>query len=186
MHVLQAALCVVRDGDAEIVLIFPVPECRNLIDRDLSVHERLFQFIADHDVQAVGQLVRIAAVEAWRGGIDSLIKLPFGNVGKRTAAQFLQFRIDKMDECFTAADQIFVEAGNALVHAVRHGVCGVFAVKFLRLVLHEQRVAALMERGEDIGDEIVLIIMRRDAHVPGAEVRGERMLGRHEDERVLL
>lgn len=60
------------------------------------------------------------------------------------------------------------------------------AVKFLRLVLHEQRVAALMERGEDIGDEIVLIIMRRDAHVPGAEVRGERMLGRHEDERVLL
>ena len=72
------------------------------------------------------------------------------------------------------------------VHAVRHGVGRVFAVKFLRLVLHEQRVAALMERGEDIGDEIVLIIMRRDAHVPGAEVCGERMLGRHEDERVLL
>ena len=91
-----------------------------------------------------------------------------------------------MDECFTAADQVFVEAGNALVHPIRHGVCGVLAVKFLRLVLHEQRVAALMERGEDIGDEIVLIIMRRDAHVPGAEVCGERMLGRHEDERVLL
>ena len=60
------------------------------------------------------------------------------------------------------------------------------AVKFLRLVLHEQRVAALMERGEDIGDEIIFIIMCRDAHVFGAEVRGERMLGRHEDERVLL
>ena len=186
MHVLQAALRVVRDGDAEIVLIFLVPERRNFIDRDLAVHERLFQFMADHDVQAVGQLVRVAAVEAWRGGIDSLIKLPFGNVGKRAAAQFLQFRIDKMDECFTAADQVFVEAGNALVHPVRHGVCGVLAVKFLRLVLHEQRVAALMERGEDIGDEIIFIIMCRDAHVFGAEVRGERMLGRHEDERVLL
>ena len=144
MHVLQAALRVVRDGDTEIVLIFLIPKRGNFIDRDLAVHERLFQFIADHNVQAVGQLVCVAAVEAWRGGIDSLIKLPFGNVGKRTTAQFLQFRIDKMDECFTAADQIFVEAGNALVHAVRHGVCGVLAVKFLRLVLHEQRVAALM------------------------------------------
>ena len=91
-----------------------------------------------------------------------------------------------MHKRLAAADQIFVEAGNTLVHAVRHGVCGVLAVEFLRLVLHEQRVAALMERGEDIGDEIVLIIMRRDAHVPGAEVCGERMLGRHEDERVLL
>ena len=91
-----------------------------------------------------------------------------------------------MDECFTAADQIFVEAGNALVHAVRHGVCGVFAVKFLRLILHEQRVAAFVKRGKNIGDEIIFIIMRRDAHVFGAEVCGKRMLGRHEDERFLV
>ena len=142
--------------------------------------------MADHDVQAVGQLVRVAAVEARRSGVDGLIKLTLGHVGERAAAQLLQLGIDEVHKRLAAADQVFVEAGNALVHPVRHGVCGVLAVKFLRLVLHEQRVAALMERGEDIGDEIVLIIVRRDAHVPGAEVRGERMLGRHEDERVLL
>ena len=86
MHVLQAALRVVRDGDAEIVLIFLIPKRGNFIDRDLAVHERLFQFIADHDVQAVGQLVRVAAVEARRGGVDGLVKLTLGHVGERAAA----------------------------------------------------------------------------------------------------
>ena len=46
-------------------------------------------------------------------------------------------------------------------------------------------MAALVEGGEDVGDEVLLIIMRGYADVVRAEVRRERMLRRHEDERAL-
>ena len=69
------------------------------------------------------------------------------------------------------------------MHGVAHAVARVVNIKFLRLVLHEQRMPALMERGEDVGDEVFLVIVRRDAHVVRAEAVGERVFGGHQHQR---
>ena len=183
MHVLKAAAGVVRHVNAEIFLIFRVPERGDLVHGDLAVDERLFQLVADQDVQAVGQLVRVAADKARLRDIRRLVKLPLGHVGKGVAGDLAQLWVDEMDERLAPADEVLIEARDALVHGVRHGIGGVLAVELLRLVLHEQRVSALVERGEDVGDEIFLVVMRGDAHIVRAEVGRERMLRRHEHQR---
>ena len=67
------------------------------------------------------------------------------------------------------------------MHGVGHAVIRVVGVERGRLVLHEQSVTALMERGEDVGEKELLIIVSGHAHIHRPEIRGERVLGGHQD-----
>ena len=149
MDVLKAAVRVVRHVDAEVFFIFRVPQRGDLVDRDIAVYERLLQLVADEDVQAVCQLVGLGADKAGAGDVDGFVQLALAHVGQ-VAAYLKQLRIYKVDERLAAAYEVFVEAGDRLVHGVGHGVRGVVGVELLRLVLHEQRVAALVQRGENV------------------------------------
>ena len=93
-------------------------------------------------MQAVCQLVGLGADKAGAGDVDGFVQLALAHVGQ-VAAYLKQLRIYKVDERLAAAYEVFV-------HGVGHGVRGVVGVEFLRLVLHEQRVAALVQRGENV------------------------------------
>ena len=71
------------------------------------------------------------------------------------------------------------------MHGVGHAVVGVVGVEFLRLVLHEQRVSALVQGAEDVGDKVVLVVVGGDAHVLRAVAVGEGVLGGHQHQRAL-
>ena len=71
------------------------------------------------------------------------------------------------------------------MHGVGHAAGGVLPPELLRLVLHEEGVAALVEGGEDVGDEVVLKVVGGDPDIVGAELRGEGVLRGHEDEGAL-
>ncbi len=136
-------------------------------------------------MQAVAQLVGLHADEAGAGEVHRLVQLPLAHVVKNAAGELAELRRDEVDEGLAAADDVLVEAGDALVHGAAHVVRAVLVVKLLRLVLHEQRVAALVERGEDVGDEVLLVVVGGDAHVVRPVVVGEGVLGGHEHERAL-
>ena len=183
MHVLQAALLVVGHVEPQIFFIFRVPERGHLIRRDLAVDEGLFQLVADHDVDAVGQLVRVHTVQARTRYVDRLVQLPVGHVGEGIAGQLPQLRRDEAQERLAPADDVFKETGNALVHGAGHIVVGVIRVLLFRHILHEQRVSALVHGGEDVRDEIILIKMSRHADIVRSVMVGEGVLCGHQHQR---
>ena len=61
MNVLQAPLHIVRRADAEPLLHPGVPGFGQVAHRQLSGEQLLLQLVAQHDVQRVGELVRIHA-----------------------------------------------------------------------------------------------------------------------------
>ena len=130
-------------------------------------------------MQAVGQLVGLRADETGLGNIHGLVQLPLADIGKGVAADLLQLGIDKVDKGLAAADKVLVEPGNALVHGVGHALVDEVVVKLLGLILHKQGVTALVEGGEDIGNEIILKIVGGDPHVAGAKIGGKGMLRGH-------
>ena len=185
MHVLQTALRVVRHVDAEIFLIFGPPQRRDLVDRDRAVDKGLFQLVADEDVQTVAQLVGLGADQARPRDVDGLIELALGDVVENAAGQLADLGRDIVDKGLAAPDQIFIKARDRLVHRVGHAVRAVVVIQLLRLVLHEQGVAALVQRRKDVGDEAVLVIVRRHAHIAAAVMVGKGVLGRHQHQRAL-
>ena len=185
MHVLQTALRVVGHVEPEILPILGVPKRRDLVDRDLAVDKGLFQLVADEDVQTVAQLVSLGADQARPRDIDGLIELALGDVVEDAAGQLADLGRDVVDKGLAAPDQIFVKARDRLVHCVCHAVGAVVVIQLLRLVLHEQGVAALVQRCKDVGDKAVLVIVRRHAHVAAAVMVGKGVLGRHQHQRAL-
>ena len=183
MHVLQTPFGVVRHVHTEIRLVPLVPGGGNVLDRKIAVDERFFQFVADHHVDRVGQLVGLAAVQSRLRRVDGKIEFLFRNVGESPAADLLDQRIEVVYERRAPPDIVFIEARDRLVHSGRHIVGDVFGVVFFGLVLHEQGVPALVQSGEDIRDKVVFVVMRRDTDVVRSVVIGEGVLGGREHQR---
>ena len=74
MAVLQNAVLIVRHINAEILLVKAVPLAWQVVYLELAVHHTLFQLVAHHDVQAVGDLVGLGADERRLGLIDGAVE----------------------------------------------------------------------------------------------------------------
>ena len=131
-------------------------------------------------MQAVAQLVRLGADQAGPGHVHRLVELPVRDVVEDALAQLPDLGGHQGDKGLAPADQVLIEAGDGLVHGVGHVVGAVLVVDLLGLVLHEEGVAALVQGGEHVGDEAVLMVVGGDAHVVIAEVGGKGVLRGHQ------
>ncbi len=74
-----------------------------------------------------------------------------------------------------AADHVLPEARLRLVEAERRDVAAERALDGARQALLVETVAGLVQDGEEAGEEVVLALARRQAHVAGREACGERV-----------
>ena len=150
------------------------------------MHHALFELVAHHDVQAVGDLVGLGADEGRLRLIDGAVEF-LRRVAAQLGEQLAELREHEAREGARAAEQIFIETALALVDA--HGDTAVEhrIGEIIRAAGVIERVAALVDNGEHRGGKILLQIVRRDALV---KVRTERcrkrMLGRGQADMVQI
>ena len=176
MAVLEASLPVAGNIHAQIFLVQPLPLRRNVFDRQRPTDQLLFDLVAHHDVQAVGQLVGFGTDERRLRLVDGAVEHGFVHIRQLLREQLLQLRENGMDKGGTSADDVLIEPALALVNAHGHaaGQGGIIvAVVRPQLV---QGVAALVDNGEHGGNQIVLEIMGGDAHILVIEIGGVGML----------
>ena len=100
MHILKGSFSVGRRAHAQVFLVFPVPERRNIFHRDLAREERFLDLIADDDVECVGELVRLSADQRRTDRIHRLVKLPFGYICHHLREQLADLGIGEVHESF--------------------------------------------------------------------------------------
>ena len=83
--VLEVTGGVVRDGDAEVLLVHLISRGGHIGGTEVAGEHALFQLIADHDVHEVGQLVSLGAYQRRERAVDAAIERlgveAFGLVG---------------------------------------------------------------------------------------------------------
>ena len=182
--VLQNAVLVVRHVDAEVLLVKSVPFARQVVYLEFAVHHALFQLIAHHDVQAVGDLVGLGADERGLGLVDSTVEF-LRRVARERGEKLAELRENEAREGVGAAEQILIETALALVDAHGNAAVEHRVGKLVRAAGIVERVAALVDDGEHGGSKVIGKIVRRDALVEvRAEGRGEGMLGRRKADMV--
>ena len=176
MDVLQTAVGIVGHIDAEVLFILGVPGGGQVGHGQCALHQGLFQLIAHHDMQGVGQLVGLGADQARFGAVDGAPDLLGGDVGQLRGEQLLQRRVQVVDKGAGTAHQVLKQAGLALVNAHRRAVGddGVVVVGVdVQLI---QRVAALVGDAVEVREDVPGHVVGRDAHIAAPELGGEGVL----------
>ena len=174
--VLQDAAPVIRHLQAKVIPHLLPPEGGQLRRVQAILDQKLFQLIAEQDMQAVGELIRLRADEGGPGDIHRPVQ-----VLRRNARRLLREQLPQLGEKGAGkgpapAQQVLKEAALALMDA--HGDPG--AQAGIRDVLPDmeliQGVPPLMDHAEQGAGGIIQVIVGGDAHVRWAEIRGEGML----------
>ena len=176
MGVLQDALPVVGDIHAQILLVQPVPLGGQVVGGEGAVEHPLLQLVAHHDMQAVGQLVRLRADEGRLGLVDHAVEVVLRHVVQTGGEMRLQPRVDDGAERPAAADDVLIEPGLALVDAHGHTVAQIAAGQLPAGVQLVQGVTALMHHGVQGRGHHVGMVVGGDTHIVTGEVDGEGML----------
>ena len=181
MHVLQYAQSVRRHVHPEVLLVLGVPSRGEVFDLQRAVHEGLLQFVPHHDVQRIGQFVRLGADEGALDSVDVAAPIRQGHLPQLLAEGALQFGIVLGPKLGATADDVLHQARLALVHghrgaAARHRVVqrGI-ALTLVHPVPH------LVDGREDGRRGILLVVVVGDAHVQPTEAVGEGVLALLDD-----
>ena len=174
--VLQHAPAVVRHVHAQVFLVHAVPQPGQLVHLHIALHHQLLDLIADHDVHGIGQLVGLGADQGGLGLVHRRVEHLGGHALQLLREQLLHHRQRRLAEGQAAADQVLIEAALTLVQA--HGGAGVQAreLQFIPCPQLVQGMAALVDHAVHAGEQIVLIVVGGDAHIPLVEAGGEGML----------
>ena len=175
--VLQAALAVIGNLHAQILLVQLCPRGRDLLCRQGARNELLLDLVPHHNVQAVGQLIGLGADEAGLHLVHSAVELLRSHISQLCGEEFLHLGIDGPDKGAGTADEVLVEAGLALVHAHGHtaGQAGVLQViPDAQLI---QGMAALVENGVHRGGHIVQVVVGGDADILVVELQRKGVFG---------
>ena len=139
----------------------------------LACEQQAFDFVANHDVQRVGELIGLDANGRGLRDVHGAVQVVFGHAavdGGHAAAQDLQQRAHERP---AAAHGVLAEARLALVDA--HGCAarqaGVGVCRVDAQLVHG--VARLVDDRVHVRYEVVLIYMRGDARVAHREALGE-------------
>ena len=178
MRILQNAVRIVRHIHTEIFLIQAVPLRREFLRRELAVHQLPFQLIAHHDVQRIGQLICLNADERRLDTVNRTIQFFRRAPGKLRGEKLRKLREHIGDKPAAAANDVLIKARLAFMNT--HGDAA--AERGIGVLIRNphliQRVAALMDHTKHGRREIILIIMRGDAHVILGKINGKGVLGR--------
>ena len=175
--VLQGAALVIRHIHAKHFLIQPVPFARDVRHLQVTGNHSLFQLIADHDMQGIGQFIRFCPDQGGFGQVDGGVQRVFRDVLHLGGEDFLHDLQQGSAEGAAAADQVLIEPGLAFMDA--HGYAAGEACE-LQVIPHVQLIqgmTAFMDHAVQAGERIILEIVGGDADIPLVGVAGEGMLG---------
>ena len=180
MRILQAAVCVVGNGNAQVLVHKAIPKRGDVLGRGLAGKQHALNLVAHHNVQRIGELVRLGADQRRlcdiHGVVERILVHAAIDLG-RVAAQYLEQRAHKGA---AATHGVFEKAALALVDA--HG--GAALQTGARIggidaqLVHG--VTGLVDDAVDVGDAVVLVDVRGNARVAHREALAKRMLGKGE------
>ena len=98
MAVLQAALAVIGNLHAQILLVQLCPRGRDLLCRQGARNELLLDLVPHHNVQAVGQLIGLGADEAGLHLVHGAVELLRSHISQLCGEEFLHLGIDGPDK----------------------------------------------------------------------------------------
>ena len=149
--ILQAALPVRLRADAEIFLVKIIPHSGNIRHGKGSADQLLFNLVAHHYMQGIGQLVCFRSDQGRLRIVDLAVELLVRHVSQLFREDFPAGLQKRSRKCFASADDVFIKAALALVHA--HGRAAVQAgvVETVVSVHFIDGVAALMQHGINRG-----------------------------------
>ena len=144
--------------------------------RQLPGEHPLFQLIAHHDMQAVGQLVGLGADQGGLGLVDHAVERVLADVVQPGGEVLPQPGIDDAAEGPAAADDVFIEPGLAFVNGHGHAASQAGPGQLPAHMQLVQGVAALVDHGIQGRGHQVLLIVGGDAHIVPGEIDGEGVL----------
>ena len=174
MDILQRPFRIVPGAHAQIFLIFPVPDLREIRYRHIVLDEHFFDLIPDQHMERIRQLVRLGPYKARRGPVYSRQKIVQGHAFKRFPKDLCHPPIDRLPKGPASPDDIFKKTRLALMHAHRrtlpqHG---------LRQIIPDpeliQRMPRLMDHGKDRRIDPFSVV-RGNPHIVIVQVRRKGM-----------
>ena len=158
------------------MLVERVPPLGHIPDLQGACDQGLLDLIANHDVQAVGQLVGLGPHQAGLGLVHGPVEHLLGDPCQLLREVGGDIGEDGVDKGTAAADDILVEAALALVdaHGYAAGEHGVVVAGVSAQLI--EGVAPLVNDGVHGGHQIVFVVVGGDAHIVAAEVVGEGVL----------
>ena len=169
MHVLHRAVGIVASGRQAQGLLHPIiPGLGYVGDAQAAAQQRLLHFVAQDDVQRVGEFVGIDADEAAfhpRGAAQQGVRLPLGRTGGRAEQLALDDGRRELKEGRTAADLHFHQERLALVQRHAAGIANRLTAPDSRQALLVERVAGFVEHGEQRREVVPFVVARGDARI---------------------
>ena len=173
MHVLQHAQSVVGRGDSEVFGEFFIPVAGKVFDLQTAVDKFLFYFVTKHDVQRIGEFVRLRTHKTAFGAVDEVYKLFFRNLAELHGEVLLQVFVMHFPESVAAPYHVFVETGLTFVHAQTCSAAAQRAVERPVALLFVKGVSRFVNYRIDCRHNVVFVIVVGDSHVVGAETACE-------------
>ena len=143
--------------------------------REIAAHQRELELEAQEDVQVVGDLVGLDADQRRLDEVGRAHERVERDVAQLLGERVLDLGQVALPERARAADHVLPEARLRLVQAERGGGAAERALDLARQALLVEAVAGLVQHREEAGEEVVLALARRQAHVAGREAGGERV-----------
>ncbi len=177
VDVLEDAFAVGGGRDAEGGLHFGVPGGGGVLDGELFFEEGLFHFVAEDDVEVVGDFVGFDADEGGGDLVDGAIEGVERGGGELFGEGFLEEGIVAGPEFAGASDQVFPEAGLGFVDAEGDAAGEGCGFEFWIDVEFVEGVAHFVEAAEESAREPLFFVAGGDADVVLGEVGAEGVDG---------
>ncbi len=176
MAVLQYTAPVIRYLKAQVLPVQPVPFTGQVMYGQFTAQQPLFQLVADHDMQAVGDLIRFDAHQGGTRLVDRLPELQSGDALHIFRESLRKKRVQVSDKFAAAPEYVLIEPALAFMHghgdaAIEHGIG-----QIVRAVQIIEGVAALVHHAEEGGGEIIAVFCGDPHIIAGAYGCGKRML----------
>ena len=178
MRILQAAVRVVGNGNAQVLVHKAVPKRGDVLGRGLAGKQHALDLVAHHNMQRIGELVGLGADQRRLRDVHGAVERVLVDVAVDlgcVAAQHLEQRSHKGA---AATHGVLEEAALALVDA--HGGAtlktGARIGRIDAQLIHG--VSRLVDDAVDVGDAVVFVDVRGDARVAHREALAKRVLGK--------
>ena len=148
------------------MLHFFVPQRRNIIDLDVAINQRAFNFIAQNDVCRIAHLIR---VDADKARLDALIPGDEVFAAKgRLFAKVLAYRWQQALQKGVAAAKLHLEKqALRLMDRRRTGEGDGLIEPVTRQILFIARVAGFVDHAKQRAEQVVFVVARGDTHILG-------------------
>ena len=117
VDILKRSMGVIGHRNAKIVMVLLGPKFWNIDRLYFSSKKRLLNFIADKNMERIGELVGFRTDKTWLHLVGCREELECGNARELTGEMLAHEPDKRFGKCFRVPDVVFKEARLGLVHA---------------------------------------------------------------------